>query len=344
MTNSSFKVSVRLVIVILLFSILAPLSTVTAKGSGSIDTSSLTSTSSTPTLSGSAIRTKSVKVKILAQGSEETLYKSNKIKVENGRWSTRVSTPLPTGSYDVQVSGLRFFFFYRPITNGVLTVSKATSIATTTVVATTTKPVPTIPVKPTPPPFIPPPINITPATTTTTTTSAATTTVTATSTVTTTTTTTTSTTTVATTSSATLVVSSVPLLQGGTAKANASVPISYLQITNVGNEPAYLRGFWVKQNGTAPTASVVTLTTIDDQGGSQGASLSLPFNNGSAFAPTGAMFAPGQMRLFTIKAVIASNISAYIGTQLMIDVSSIDTNAKASGAFPIRGTTWTLGY
>lgn len=141
----------------------------------------------------------------------------------------------------------------------------------------------------------------------------------------------------------TLVVDLIPLLFGGTARANQAVPVSYLQMTNVGKEPAILRGFWVKQNGSAPAPAVARLTTIDDAGGSQGASLgAVPFKDGRAFAPTNALFAPGQMRLFTIKAVVAENVSAYIGTQLMIDVLSLDTNASVKGQFPIRGTTWTI--
>jgi len=35
-------------------------------------------------------------------------------------------------------------------------------------------------------------------------------------------------------------------------------------------------------------------------------------------------------------------VSMYAGTQLMIDVSSIETTATVKGLFPIRGTTWTI--
>ncbi|MDD5068602.1 MAG: hypothetical protein PHN89_03320, partial [Candidatus Pacebacteria bacterium] len=57
--------------------------------------------------------------------------------------------------------------------------------------------------------------------------------------------------------STTLVVSLVPLLSGGVVHAGKTVPISSLQITNVGKELAILRGFWVQQNGTAPTQSII---------------------------------------------------------------------------------------
>lgn len=146
----------------------------------------------------------------------------------------------------------------------------------------------------------------------------------------------------------TLAIQSVPLLVGGIVHAGESVPISYLQITNIGKECALLTGFWVKQNGSSPAESIVGLSTIDDNGGSRGlvggtpGATTSPFQNGVAIAPTSALFAPGQMRLFTIKAIIASNVSQYAGTQLMIDVSSVVTTASVRGVFPIRGTTWTI--
>ena len=144
----------------------------------------------------------------------------------------------------------------------------------------------------------------------------------------------------------TLAIASVPLLTGGTAHAGQSVPISYLQITNVGGEGALLKGFWVEQNGSSPTESVIGLSTVDDRGGSRssagGAEGSTPFQNGVALAPTDAYFAPGQMRLFTIKATITRVVDSYIGMQLVIDVTSIETAAAVQGQFPIRGTTWTI--
>lgn len=144
----------------------------------------------------------------------------------------------------------------------------------------------------------------------------------------------------------TLAVQSIPLLVGGTVHAGQSVAVSYLQITNIGKEGALLKGFWIKQNGSASTTSVTGLSTVDDKGGSRGFSGgvegSTPFQNGSALAPTDAFFAPGQMKLFTIKAIMTNAISLHVGTQLMIDVTSIETTATVRGQFPIRGTTWTI--
>lgn len=142
-------------------------------------------------------------------------------------------------------------------------------------------------------------------------------------------------------------VSSVPLLFGGTARLGASTPVSYLRITNTGKQAATLSGFTVTQRGSAPTSSIIGLTTVDDKallrgsvGGSEG---STPFKNGSAFAPMNATFAPGQMRLFTIRAVVSNN-AQHVGKQLIIDVTGIQATAAIKAAFPIRGTTWTIGY
>ncbi len=144
----------------------------------------------------------------------------------------------------------------------------------------------------------------------------------------------------------TLAIQRVPLLVGGIVHAGGTVSISFLQITNVGKEGALLKGFWVTQNGSAPTESIIGLSTVDDKGGSRGLNGGVEgtilFQNGLAFAPTDAFFAPGQMRLFTIKAIMTQAVSAYVGTQLMIDVASIDTTATVKGQFPIRGTTWAI--
>ena len=55
-----------------------------------------------------------------------------------------------------------------------------------------------------------------------------------------------------------------------------------------------------------------------------------------------AYFAPGQIHLFTIKAIMTPNVLPYIGAALMIDVTGIETAATVRDPFPIRGTTWTI--
>lgn len=149
-----------------------------------------------------------------------------------------------------------------------------------------------------------------------------------------------------TSSAASLQVSAVPLLAGGVATAGSEVPISYLQIRNSGKESVLLQGFWVKENGSAAPRAVIGFSAIDDQGVSRGrtggSEGSTPFKNGLVFVPAVATFAPGEMRLYTIKGVLTSNTSAYRGQQLMIDVTALDATASVKGVFPIRGTTWTI--
>ncbi|QQR64554.1 hypothetical protein IPH92_03245 [Candidatus Kaiserbacteria bacterium] len=49
------------------------------------------------------------------------------------------------------------------------------------------------------------------------------------------------------------------------------------------------------------------------------------------------------MKLFTIKALLASNVSPYLGTQLKLSATDVKNNAKTKSTFPIAGTTWTIG-
>jgi len=141
-----------------------------------------------------------------------------------------------------------------------------------------------------------------------------------------------------------LAVTTVPLLWGGNAKANASIPISYLQLKNTGTETAHVSGFRVTQNGSATAGNVITrLTTVDDKGGSRGASETDPFgSDDSAFAPTDASIAPGSLKLFTIKAELDSTLMPHLFQNLKIDVIGVETNGSVQASFPLRGTTWTL--
>lgn len=158
-----------------------------------------------------------------------------------------------------------------------------------------------------------------------------------------------STTTYDTKSSSTLSIASIPLLSGGVSRAGASIPISYLQVVNTGKDPAVVKGFWIKQNGSASTNAIIGLTASDDAmissygsvGGTEG---TVVFKDGMAFVPVETTIAPGTMRLFTIKAMLTSSTFSYIGTQLKLDVASVDTNASQKGLFPILGTTWIIGY
>ncbi len=146
--------------------------------------------------------------------------------------------------------------------------------------------------------------------------------------------------------STTVAVGPIALLSGGIVHAGQTISISFLQITNVGSEYARLDGFEITQNGSGVTDVVIGLSTIDDHGGARGlvggTEGSTPFNKkGVAFAPTNSILAPGEMRLFTIKAILSGNV-APSGTELKLDVTGVDSTASIVAAFPVRGTTWTV--
>lgn len=141
----------------------------------------------------------------------------------------------------------------------------------------------------------------------------------------------------------TLSVSALPLLMGGSAGPNASVPVAYIKVSNSGSSASSIEGFTLKQNGSASTDAIASFSTNDDKGGSRATvSTSGRFKNGSAYVPLSAVIAPGQIRIFTIKAGLSSSSNAYAGKSLMLDVTGVTTGAKVPSAFPIRGTTWML--
>jgi hypothetical protein len=66
------------------------------------------------------------------------------------------------------------------------------------------------------------------------------------------------------------------------------------------------------------------------------------FNNNIAFVPTNLVFAPGEMRLFTIKATLGSSSYIYNGKQISLDVSAIEVSSNVSVPYSIKGTTWVI--
>lgn len=145
----------------------------------------------------------------------------------------------------------------------------------------------------------------------------------------------------------TIVVEQIPLLVGGTGHAGGLLPISYLQVINIGKEQATLTGFTVVQTGDASTDSILSLSTVDDTGllhsSIGGVAGKLLFKNNSAFIPTTAILKPGEMHLFTIKAALIPNVSSYVGTKLALKVGAVQSNAKTTRAvFPINGVQWVI--
>lgn len=148
------------------------------------------------------------------------------------------------------------------------------------------------------------------------------------------------------TSVSTVVVQSIPLLVGGVAKKNQTIGLSYLQVLNVGLESATITGIRLKQTGSASTNALLTLSAIDDtelakgQVGKIGTS---PFTSGEAKIPITLTLKPKETRLFTLKAIMASDVSDYVGDTLKLVVSGVDSRSTIKGTFPIRGVTWTIG-
>lgn len=144
-----------------------------------------------------------------------------------------------------------------------------------------------------------------------------------------------------------ITVTPIPLLFGGPAHTNTSVPVAYIQIRNTGSASAKIKGFTLLQKGTTPTSAIIGFSTSDDKGGSRsvlgGAEGKNPFKDEkNVFVPLETTIPSGQMRIFTIKATLGSDALKKIGTTVMMDTISISTDATITGTFPIKGTTWTI--
>ncbi len=147
------------------------------------------------------------------------------------------------------------------------------------------------------------------------------------------------------TGASTVVVESIPLLNGGVAKKNQTVTLSYLQVLNVGLQPVTITGIKMKQTGSASTDAIVTLFAVDDtelhkgQIGNIGTS---PFKSSEALIPITLTIKPKETRLFTLKALLGSNLSNETGETIKMVVSGVESRSSVKGAFPIKGVTWTI--
>lgn len=139
----------------------------------------------------------------------------------------------------------------------------------------------------------------------------------------------------------------IPLLAGGTTRVGSTVPVSYLQLTNVGTENLTLNGVWLSERGSLQSELISGLSTIDDTNGSRGVAVGTKndplFKDDRALIPIPqTLFLPGQMRLLTIQATLGAPIPSAVGTQMKIDVAGVETNGSVRAALPIRGVTWTV--
>jgi len=139
-----------------------------------------------------------------------------------------------------------------------------------------------------------------------------------------------------------LIAEPVSLLTGGLLKAKSSVPVSYLHVVNTGKDVAHITGFTLTQHGNAST-DVITGLTVHDRGAIAGSSFpqrALFNREKEASVDTNIAIAPGESRVFTIKAQTAADMRPFLGTELKLDVTALETDASLKTQFPIRGTTW----
>jgi hypothetical protein len=136
-------------------------------------------------------------------------------------------------------------------------------------------------------------------------------------------------------------VTPVPLLMGGVAAAGEPVPVAYLNVRNTGKVAVPMKGFWIKQNGTASASAIESFTVVDGTGNSR-VTTDGTFKDGVAFVKTDVSIAAGGFSLFTIKANLADSLGSSAGKTLDISVTAADGAANTVGKMPIKGVTWTL--
>ena len=150
------------------------------------------------------------------------------------------------------------------------------------------------------------------------------------------------------TTGSSVIVSDIPLLSGGVATAGMSIPVTYVKVENTSTAYASIKGFTLTQSGTADTDSIIGFTTSDNQGGSRttvgGIEGDTPFDGNEVYVPLEALLAPREFRIYTLKAILTRASTGEQGRTIALNLSGIDTTARISGAFPIRGTIWTLGF
>lgn len=143
-------------------------------------------------------------------------------------------------------------------------------------------------------------------------------------------------------------VSDIPLLSGGVATAGTSIPVTYVKVENTSSSYAVIKGFTLVQTGTADTTSIIGFSTSDNTGGSRttvgGVQGDTPFDDREAYVPLAATLAPSEFRIYTLKAILTREATGQQGKTFALNLKSIDTTARISGALPIRGTVWTLGF
>lgn len=142
----------------------------------------------------------------------------------------------------------------------------------------------------------------------------------------------------------TVVASMIPFLTGGTAAPYNSVPVAYVRVANPSTASTTVTSITLMQNGSASASALSGFSTNDEKGGSRAmiSTNAKSFSKNLVSIPFNAVIAPGAVAIYTIKANLAGTSGNEAGKQLQFNVASIETNGRVGGTFPIRGTTWTL--
>jgi hypothetical protein len=143
-----------------------------------------------------------------------------------------------------------------------------------------------------------------------------------------------------------LVVQNVPLLSGGTVKAGNELPIAYLQIINIGENPATINGLSFRQVGNASVSTIAKLSITDQYdtlNGFVGSGTSVsPFLGDTAKVPTQITLASKESRLFTVRAVVSANAATNMGRSISLALLSLESNSTITSALPIYNPLWTI--
>lgn len=143
-----------------------------------------------------------------------------------------------------------------------------------------------------------------------------------------------------------LVVQKIPLLSGGTVKAGSGVAVAYLQVINVGTNPARLTNFSFGQAGNAPATLITGVSITDELGVARGSAGNMmsgtPFVGTNVNVPIVAVLAPKESRLFTVRAIVSPLAVANIGQTMSLSLLSLTSDARVVSALPVSGVVWTI--
>jgi hypothetical protein len=142
----------------------------------------------------------------------------------------------------------------------------------------------------------------------------------------------------------TLVIKSIPLLAGGTTKANETVPVLYLQVINIGTTAAEMSSLTLTQAGSAQIESIKSFSIVDDADTVyiNATDVQPSFDGKKITLPVDLTIASGATRLLTVRTTLAASKNLVQGTTIRLNVTDADMKARERITFPINGVTWTI--